>query len=84
MVFTTPLAICSRRVRAAPCPRGRRRANGWVAGRSLGMANMCPLHTGSMGSESNRYVMLCLYGPLEPWFDKTWRPGEIELVKSGK
>jgi hypothetical protein len=22
-----------------------------------------------------------LYGPLEPWFDKTWRPGEIELVK---
>ena len=22
-----------------------------------------------------------LYGPLEPWFDKTWRLGEIELVK---
>jgi hypothetical protein len=22
-----------------------------------------------------------LYGPLEPWFDKTWRPGEIEEVK---
>jgi hypothetical protein len=22
-----------------------------------------------------------LYGPLEPWFEKTWRPGEIELVK---
>jgi len=22
-----------------------------------------------------------LYGPLEPWFDKTWRPGEIELQK---
>jgi hypothetical protein len=22
-----------------------------------------------------------LYGPLEPWFKKTWRPGEIELVK---
>jgi hypothetical protein len=21
-----------------------------------------------------------LYGPLEPWFDKTWRPGEIELT----
>ena len=19
-----------------------------------------------------------LYGPLEPWFDKTWQPGEIE------
>ncbi|MBD9371024.1 DUF1254 domain-containing protein [Rhizobium sp. ARZ01] len=23
-------------------------------------------------------AMLRLYGPLEPWFDKTWRPGEIE------
>jgi hypothetical protein len=22
-----------------------------------------------------------LYGPLEPWFNKTWRPSEIELVK---
>jgi hypothetical protein len=22
-----------------------------------------------------------LYGPLEPWFDKTWRPGDPELVK---
>ncbi|MCP4382438.1 MAG: DUF1214 domain-containing protein [Hyphomicrobiales bacterium] len=21
-----------------------------------------------------------LYGPLEPWFDQTWRPGEIELL----
>jgi hypothetical protein len=24
-------------------------------------------------------VLLRLYGPLQPWFDKTWRPGEIEL-----
>jgi hypothetical protein len=24
-------------------------------------------------------TLLRLYGPLEPWFDKTWRPGEIEL-----
>jgi hypothetical protein len=23
-------------------------------------------------------ILLRLYGPLEPWFDKTWRPGEIE------
>jgi len=23
-------------------------------------------------------TLLRLYGPLEPWFDKTWRPGEIE------
>ena len=27
------------------------------------------------------WTSLRLYGPLEPWFDKTWKPGEIELVK---
>ncbi|MFD2247826.1 DUF1254 domain-containing protein [Pontibacter ruber] len=26
-------------------------------------------------------VALRLYGPLEPWFDKTWRPGEIEPIR---
>lgn len=26
------------------------------------------------------FIMLRLYGPLAQWFDKTWRPGEIELV----
>ena len=26
-------------------------------------------------------TLLRLYGPLEPWFNKTWRPGEIELAK---
>jgi hypothetical protein len=25
--------------------------------------------------------MLRLYGPLESWFDKTWRPSEVELVQ---
>ena len=25
------------------------------------------------------FMILRLYGPLEPWFDKTWRPGDIEL-----
>ena len=29
------------------------------------------------------FTMLRLYGPLEPWFDGTWRPGEIELVDRG-
>lgn len=24
------------------------------------------------------FMILRLYGPLEPWFDKSWRPGEIE------
>jgi hypothetical protein len=27
------------------------------------------------------FVALRLYGPLEPWFDKSWRPGEIEAVQ---
>ncbi len=26
------------------------------------------------------FVLLRLYGPLDPWFDKTWKPGEFELV----
>ena len=26
------------------------------------------------------FALLRLYGPLEPWFDKSWRPGDIELV----
>jgi hypothetical protein len=26
-------------------------------------------------------VIFRLYGPLQPWFDKTWKPGEFELVK---
>ena len=24
---------------------------------------------------------LRLYGPLQPWFDKTWKPGDLELAK---
>jgi hypothetical protein len=41
------------------------------------------------GSESNWiqtvpgkgwFAILRLYGPLEPWFDQTWRPGDIERV----
>ena len=27
------------------------------------------------------FAILRLYGALDPWFDKTWRPGEIELIK---
>ena len=26
------------------------------------------------------FTYLRLYGPLDPWFDKTWRPGEVELL----
>ena len=26
-------------------------------------------------------ILLRLYGPLQPFFDKTWRPGEIEPYK---
>ena len=27
------------------------------------------------------FIMLRLYSPLRSFFDKTWRPGEIELVE---
>ncbi len=27
------------------------------------------------------FTILRMYGPLEPWIDKSWRPGEIEVVK---
>ena len=26
------------------------------------------------------WLILRLYGPLQPWFDKTWRPGKIVLI----
>jgi len=26
------------------------------------------------------FVLLRLYGPLEPWFDRTWIPGEFEML----
>jgi hypothetical protein len=26
-------------------------------------------------------VLLRLYGPLEPWFDKSWKPGDFEIVE---
>ena len=27
------------------------------------------------------FTILRMYGPLQPWIDKTWRPSEIELVR---
>ncbi|EAV40116.1 hypothetical protein SIAM614_28826 [Stappia aggregata IAM 12614] len=27
------------------------------------------------------FTILRMYGPLEPWINKTWRPGEIDLVE---
>ena len=27
------------------------------------------------------FVALRMYGPLDPWIDKTWRPGEVEPVE---
>nr|WP_223263834.1 DUF1214 domain-containing protein [Rhodococcus sp. MTM3W5.2] len=43
--------------------------------------------TAPQGKESNWiqtvahkswFPILRLYGPLQPWFDKSWQPGEIE------
>jgi hypothetical protein len=27
------------------------------------------------------FVILRIYGSLQPWFDKTWQPGDLEVVK---
>ena len=27
------------------------------------------------------FIILRMYGPLEPWFDQTWRPSDVELMK---
>ena len=27
------------------------------------------------------FVLFRLYGPFEPWFDETWKPGDFEPVK---
>ena len=27
------------------------------------------------------FVILQMYGPLGPWFDQTWRPSDVELLK---
>ena len=27
------------------------------------------------------FVILRMYGPLDPWFDQTWKPSDVELVK---
>ncbi|MBY5585223.1 DUF1214 domain-containing protein, partial [Rhizobium leguminosarum] len=32
-------------------------------------------------SDKSWFPLLRMYGPLEPWINKTWRPNEIELVK---
>ncbi len=49
-----------------------------------------PKNTAPKGKEANWlqsvsgkgfFVLFRIYGPLEPWFDKTWQPGEFELVK---
>jgi hypothetical protein len=29
------------------------------------------------------WAIFRLYGPLEPWFDKEWRPGDFELIGDG-
>ncbi len=31
--------------------------------------------------EKSYCVLLRLYGPLQPWFDKTWKPGDFEILE---
>ena len=59
--------------RSIPLPEGYE--NNWIptAGKESNWIQSAP------GKGWN--TILRLYGPLEPWFDKTWRPGEIELIR---
>ena len=27
------------------------------------------------------FVILRLYGPMEPWFNRSWQPGDLELQR---
>ena len=56
--------------------------------RRFGRAVLRPEGAGGQGSQlvqsvagKGWFALLRLYGPLEPWFEKTWQPGEIEEVK---
>jgi len=39
------------------------------------------LQTGQPFPGKGWFAILRLYGPTEAWFDKTWRPGEVEEVR---
>lgn len=61
-----------------------------VVANSDGSVDVCFGPTAPKGHESNWVqtipgkgwnVVMRLYGPEEAWFNKTWRPGEIELVR---
>lgn len=39
-----------------------------------------PFFNGLPDEGTVQRVALRLYTPLQPWFDKTWKPGEFELV----
>jgi hypothetical protein len=50
---------------------------------TIGMfvAELPAVRTGGQAVPRKRgFTPLRLYGALEPWFDTTWRPGEIQLT----
>jgi hypothetical protein len=63
--------------------------NKWLKENADGSYDIYFGPTAPKGEESNWletipgkswFTILRMYGPLEPWIKKTWRPGEIELV----
>jgi hypothetical protein len=47
---------------------------------SLNFQSNFQFFEGRLTDEPRWFTILCLYSPLEPFFDKTWRPSEIEPV----
>ena len=63
---TAPTGLCPLKPTATPSSTSVRQP----AGDDLNWFQTLP--------EKGWFTILRLYGPLEPWFDKTWRPGELE------
>jgi len=62
----------------------------WLIAHSAGLYSVCPQSKADTESTKlqnrkpiKQLCLLCLklYGPLQPWFDKTRKPGDFELVE---
>ena len=51
----------------------------WIGDRSITAFSRGELR---VLARSGWFTFFRLYGPLEPWFDKTWQTGDLELVTS--
>ena len=82
-MLQTAATLPARRQPELPLTRGRAGADGstvvyFAPTRPDGVAAGNWIQT---DPDKGWFVALRLYSPLQPFFDKTWRPGEIELAQ---